>query len=123
MRYFDDIKKLAYINLVDENRRLKLDKMVFDFAYYFNNLASNSVKYPSEIKKDQLLCTKYYLDNNWYRVKVMQEPNGLTEKLLVSFVDYGNEEHVLIKELREIPDIFIEYKQMPFQVSFNLIFI
>jgi hypothetical protein len=101
-------------------RKMKLEQMFVDFFEYFNNKnISNKQKIINfdEIKKDKLFCTKFSKDNNWYRVRVLRTPTDLDKKVLIDFVDYGNEENVDIDSLKEIPDEFTEYKQLPFQVS------
>ncbi|GJD09244.1 Staphylococcal nuclease domain-containing protein 1 [Galdieria sulphuraria] len=56
----------------------------------------------SALKVGDKVAAKYSVDNRWYR-GVIREKDALEEKLLVQFVDYGNEEWIAYDEIRGLP--------------------
>lgn len=70
----------------------------------------------SKISEGMAGCAKFSIDGNWYRVVVKKilEKRSLSQKLLVEYVDYGNEEEIDRFKLRRALDT--ELYSLPHQV-------
>lgn len=56
----------------------------------------------SALKVGDKVASKYSVDGQWYR-GIIREKDTLTERALVQFVDYGNEEWITYDEIRSLP--------------------
>lgn len=73
LTYFDDRKKLGYLLINDLRRRDKIREITWTLNEYFSNPNNLKASLPaSEVKPNKICCTKLSLDNNWYRIKVLQ---------------------------------------------------
>ena len=90
--------------------------MIVNLTEHFNKSNGQKLVNINNIEKDQVFCAKFSKDNYWYRVRVTRASLTTDGKILVDFVDYGNEENIPFHSLREMPDEFMEYKYLPFQV-------
>ncbi|XP_048358772.1 tudor domain-containing protein 6 [Sphaerodactylus townsendi] len=64
---------------------------------------------------------KYSEDGKWYRALIVHAGHP-TEKVEVIYVDYGNKEHVSLKNLRSISTVFLKLRAQAFRCSlYNLI--
>nr|XP_060641302.1 tudor domain-containing protein 6 isoform X1 [Anolis sagrei ordinatus] len=64
---------------------------------------------------------KYSEDNKWYRALIISEVNS-AEEVEVVYVDYGNKEHVSLKNVRATKEEFMKMKAQAFRCSlYNLI--
>ena len=138
LTYFDDRKKLGYLLLNDLRRQEKIREITWTLNEHFTNPDNlkDSLSL-SAIKQNMICCTRMSLDNNWYRIKVLQTPsstkdevclifvyriwkltlNNFLLKVVIEYMDYGNEEHVSLSEIKPIPAEFNEYTYMPPQVN------
>ncbi|XP_064610797.1 putative ATP-dependent RNA helicase TDRD12 [Liolophura sinensis] len=63
-----------------------------------------------KIKAGTLCLANFYIDDNWYRAKIVSVGND--DKVDVLFVDYGDTETMSVQDIREIPE---KYLRLPFQ--------
>lgn len=54
-------------------------------------------------------------DQRWYRAQVLEIVD--INKYLVSYIDYGNREHVVKNKLRNIPTEFLKLRRQSFECS------
>lgn len=83
---------------------------------HINETCSKKPKAADFVKKvteGMVCCAKFHADNQWYRVKVVNRQSENKGRILVEYVDFGNEESVERLKMRKAPDI--ELFSLPFQ--------
>ncbi len=80
LTYFDDCKKLVYIQIDDDDRQNNLNKMmsVLNDGRTFKELEKTE-----KIAKNDVFCKKFENDHYWYRVKILNFENDDKVRRLV----------------------------------------
>lgn len=80
---------------------------------------------PLTLEKNMLVLAKYSLDKQWYRARVVsvEDPAEDDEnqgfQVWVTYIDFGNEENVAIKDLRNMQDRFMLYPEFRVHCSLS----
>jgi hypothetical protein len=68
LTHFDNRKKLAFIQILDDTRPNNLDEMMNELN---RDMTFESLKENTVVLKNQIFCTKNVKDGYWYRVRVL----------------------------------------------------
>jgi len=118
--FIDDESSLVYLQLPGDLKVKFDDKMVAINEHYARMSPTECcedlvyfTKKINNIQPNEIFCAQYALDLNWYRCRILRKWNE--NMLLVHFIDYGNKEKVNLKDLRIIPNQFLDFKYLPAQ--------
>ena len=101
-----------YIQLASSVEHLAEFASELDDQYQLGDEATMKLH---EIKVGQICCARFSEDDSWYRAKVIDIANGTAK---VTFIDYGNEDHSPVHDLRVLTPKF--QSTPPFAVECSL---
>jgi hypothetical protein len=94
----------------------QLDDIDEKLTNYCSNHKSEHETQVSQVSIDSFWASQYTQDNQWYRCRVVQI---FDSKALVSYVDYGNEELIEIKDLMPLTPTFTTYPALAVKCSLS----
>lgn len=83
---------------IEEKLSIFMSEILFVYDFLFEEEFVLSV-----INVGDVCCVQFFEDNQWYRVVVEDNINGV---LIVRFIDYGNIEILLISRIKILKDVF-----------------
>jgi len=94
------VESVSRIWVVEESSQATLNDLMSELAAIGDSL---EVADAAALKKDDIYAAKYSLDDDLYRVRIVDvdSDNNIAE---VVYIDYGNTEEVELKDIYNLPD-------------------
>lgn len=88
-----------------QNLTSKIADEQYHLGQVYTNAKNNKIWMIDYPYKNMVCSAKYSVDKAWYRAQVIKINKNNT--VSVEFVDYGNRENLSFKDLRRIPDMYL----------------
>lgn len=102
-------------------RAVELDHLVDDMTEYYSKEENQKLHKLKEVKKGQVVASKFQHDEKWYRVEVfsveLNQANPNKSQVDVFYVDYGDSAYYDLEHLFELKPEFLQLKFQAIEAS------